>query len=173
MLTAITEIHKEEPHTSTKTSPSLQNIILALEAKKKTQLMNRSADLWSIYLQQFKQYPLPLIPLKTMLSCQSPWPLPPKYNPIPLLEEQAHQEGEEEVPQAEAEEVHQEKEEEAHPEEGILTNLLKGMENPWAHYQQSLKEITQKLRASSKSSPPISLLTTMSQLLPHLSKGLP
>ena len=159
------EIHKEEPHTSTKTSPSLQSITLALEAKKKTQLTSRSTDLQSIYLQQFKRYPLPLVPLKTTLSCQSPWPLPPKCNPILLLEEQVHQEGEEEVPQAEAEE--------AHPEEGILTNPLKGMENPGAHYQWSLKEITQKLRASSKSSPPISLLTTMSQLLPHSLKGSP
>ena len=63
-----------------------------------------------------------------------PWPLPPKYNPVPFLEEQVHQEGEE-VPQAEAEEAPQAEEEEAHPEEGILANPLKEMENPWAHYQ--------------------------------------
>ena len=165
------EIHKEEPHTSTKTSPSLQSITLALEAKKKTQSTNKSINLQSIYLQQFKQYLLPLVPLKMTPSCQLPRPLPPKYNPILLLEEQVCQE--EEVPQAEEEEAHHKEEEEAHPEEGILTNLLKGTENPWACYQQSLKEIARKLRASSKSSPPISLLTTTSQLLPHSSKGSP
>ena len=68
------------------------------------------------------------------LSCRSPWPLPPKYNPVPFLEEQVHQEGEE-VPQVEEEEAHQAEVEEAHLEEEIPTNPPKEMENPWACYQ--------------------------------------
>ena len=57
-----------------------------------------------------------------------------KWYPVPLLEEQVHQGEEEEVPQAEAHQVE--------PEEEIQINPLKEMENPWAHYQRSLKEIT-------------------------------
>ena len=108
---------------NTKTSLSSLNITPAQGAKKKTQQMNKSAGLQSTYLQQFKWYPLPLIPLpqKTVSQlCRSPWPLPPKYNPVPLLEEQVHQGEEEEVPQAEAHlvevEVHP-VEAEAHPVE--------------------------------------------------------
>ena len=151
MLTAIMEAHQEEPHTSTRMSPSLQNIIPALEVKKKTQSTSRSTNLWSIYLQQFKWYPLPLVPLPLKTAsqlCQSPQPSQPKYNPILLLEEQVHLE--------EAEEAHQEEVEEVHQGEEMLTNPPREMENPWAHYQQSLKEIAQKLRASSENSPPIS-----------------
>ena len=94
---------------STKTSPSLQNIIPALEAKK-TPLTNRFDNLRLTYLQQFKQYPLPLVPLpqKTAFQlCRLPWPLPPRCNPVPLLEVQVHQE----------EEVALQAEEEAHPVE--------------------------------------------------------
>ena len=131
------EAHKEEPCMNTKMSLSSLNTTPAWGAKKKTQQMNKSADLRSTYLQQFKQYPLPLVPLpqKTVSQlCQSPQPLPPKYNPVPFLEEQVRQEGEE-VPQVEGEEAPQVEEEEVHPEEGIITNPLKEMENPWAHYQ--------------------------------------
>ena len=132
------EVHKEELPMSTRMSLSLQNIIPALEAKKKTQQMNRSADLRSIYLQQFKQYPLPLVPLPLKTAsqlCRLPWPLQPKYNPVPHLEEQVCQEEVEEVHQEEVEEAHQEEVEEAHQEEEIPTNLPKEMENLWVHYQ--------------------------------------
>ena len=159
MLTVITEAHKEELHMSTRMSLSSLNIIPALEVKKKTQQMNRSANLWSTYLQQFKQYPLPLVPLplKTVPQlCRSPQPLQPKYNPVPLLEEQVCQEEAEEAHQEEVEEAHLEEVEEAYQEEETLTNLPKEMENLWVHYQQSLKEIAWKLRASSENSPPIS-----------------
>ena len=131
--------------------------------------MNRSVNLQSTYLQQFKQYPLPLIPLPLETAsqlCRSPQPSQPKDNPVPLLEEQVHQEEAcleeaEEAHLEEAEEAHLEEAEEAHPEEveevhqgeEMPTNLLKEMENPWAHYQWSLKEIAQKLRASSENSP--------------------
>ena len=167
MLTAITEVHQEEPRMNTKTFQSLQSTTPALEAKKKTQQMNKSTDLWSAYLQQFKQYPLPLIPLPLKTAsqlCQFPQPLLPRYNPIPLLKEQACQEEdhleeaeegcqEEEEGCQEEEEVHQEEEE----EEAMLTNqLLTQMENLWACYQQYLKEIAWKLRASSKNFPPTS-----------------
>ena len=47
------------------------------------------------------------------------------------------------------------------------------MENPWACCPPYLKGITLKLRAFSESSPPISSLTTMSQLSLHSSKELP
>ena len=176
MLTVIMESYKGEPHTSTKTSPSLQSTIPTQEAKKKIPSMSKSDDLQSIYLQQFKQYLLPLVPLplKTPSQiCQSPWPLPPKYNLVPLLEEQVHQE--EEVPQAEEgahlveEEAHQEEEEvEETPHNPPLV-----MENPWAHCPPYLKGIALKLRAFSESSPLTFLLTTMSQLSPHSSKELP
>ena len=74
----------------------------------------------------------------------------PRYNLILLLEEQACQE---EDCLKEAEEAHQEEEQ----EEEAPTNLsLRQTENLWACYQQSLKEIAQKLRASSESSPPTS-----------------
>ena len=52
-------------------------------------------------------------------------------------------------------------------------NLLSVMENPWVHCPPYLKGITLKLRAFSRSSPPISSLTMMSQLLLHSSKELP
>ena len=146
---------------STKMSLSLQNTIPALEVKKKTQQMSRSVNLQSTYLQQFKQYPLPLIPLPLKTAsqlCWSPWPLQPKCNPVQLLEEQVHQE---EAHLEEAEEAHleeeEEEEEEVHQEdtqeEEMPTNLLKDMESLWVHYQQSLKEIAQKLRVSSENSP--------------------
>ena len=122
--------------------------------------MSKSTDLWLVYLQQFKQYPLPRVPvpLKTPSQlCWLPQPLWPRYNLILLLEEQAHQE---EDCLEEAEEAHQEEEEvhqEEEQEEVALTNpLLRQMENLWVCYQQYLKEIAQKLRASSKSSPPTS-----------------
>ena len=162
---------------STKMSPSLQNTTPAQGAKKKTPSMSRSNDLQLTYLQQFKQYPLPIIPppLKTASQvCQLPWPLPPKHNPIPSLEALVHQEEAEEVPQAEEEahlveeEAHQEEE-----EEETLLNLLLVTENPWVHCPPYLKEITQKLRAFSESSPPISSLTTMSQHSPPSSNESP
>ena len=96
-----------------------------------------------------------------------------QYNPVPLLEEQVHQE---EVPQAEEgvhpveEEAHQEVEE---VQEETLHNQLLVTENPWAHCPPYLKGIAPKLRAFCKSSPPTYLLTTMSQLLPHSSKESP
>ena len=175
MLTVTMEAHKEEPHTSTKMFPSLQNTTPAQGVKKKTPSMSKSDNLQSIYLQQFKQYPLPLIPLplkKPSQICRSPWPLLPRYNPVLLLKEQVHQE---EVPQVEEgehlveEEAHQEEEEEAE----TPCNPLLGMENPWAHCPPYLKGIALKLRAFSESSPPISLLTMMSQLSLHSSKELP
>ena len=167
MLTAIMEARKGEPHTNTKMSPFSQNTTLAQGVKKKTPSMSRSDNLRSTYLQQFRRYPLPLVPLLKTPSqlCQSPQPLQPKYNPILLLEEQVRQE--------EAEEAHQEEEEVAHQEEEMPTNNPRGTENPWACYPPYLKEITQKLRAFSKSFPPISLLTMMSQHLPHSSRGSP
>ena len=174
MLTVITEAHKEEPHTSTKMSPSLQNTIPARGAKKKTPLTSRSDNLRSIYLQQFKRYPLPLVPLplKTPSQvCQLPWPLLPKYNPVPLLEEQVHQE--EEVLQAE-EGAHL-VEEEAHWEEEVEEtpcNPPLAMENPWACCPPYLRGITLKLRAFSENSPLTSSLTMTSQHSPHLSKEL-
>ena len=136
--------------------------------------MSKSVDLRLTYLWQFKWYPLPLIPLPlktTSQLCQSPQPSLPKYNPVPLLEEQVCQEEAEAVCQEE--EVHLEEVEEAHLEEEMLTNLPKEMENPWAHYQWSLKEITQRLRVSSENSPPTFSSTMMSQHLPPLSKELP
>ena len=60
MLTVTTEAHKGEPCTSTKMSPSSQSIIPAQEVKKKTPSTSRSDDLQLTYLQQFKQYLLPL-----------------------------------------------------------------------------------------------------------------
>ena len=175
MLTVTTEAHKEELRTSTKTSPSLQNITPALEAKK-TPSMSRSNNLRSTYLQQFKQYPLPLIPLpwKTLSQlCQSPQPLPPRCNPVLLLEVQVHQEEEEDL--WVEEEVHPVEEEvrQAEEEEETLHKLPSVTESPWAHYPPYLKEITQKLRAFSESFPPISSLTTMSQLSPHSLKESP
>ena len=74
------------------------------------------------------------------------------YNPAPLLEEAVCQA--EEAYLEEAEEAHLEEVEEVHQEEEMPTNPPKEMENPWAHYQQSLKEIAQKLRASLENSPP-------------------
>ena len=165
------EARKGEPHMNTKTSLFLLNTTPALRVKKKTQQMNKSADLQSTYLQQFRWYPLPLIPLPQKTISQLCWlsqPLLPKYNLVPFLEEQVHQEGEEEVPQAE-EEAHQE-EEEVHlveAEEEIQINLLWEMKNPWECYQWSLKEITPKLRVSLENSPPTSSLTIMSQPLHH------
>ena len=138
------------------TPGQLQNIIPVLEAKKKTQSTSRSINLQSTYLQQFKQYPLPLIPLpqKTPLQlCQSPQPLQPKYNPVLLLEEQVHQEEAHLEEVEEVEEAHPGEVEEVHQEEEMLTNPLKEMENLWALYQWSLKEIAQKLRVSSENSP--------------------
>ena len=128
-------LNKEEPHTNTKTSPSLLSITPALEARKKTQQTSKSADLQLTYLQQFKRYPLPLIPLPKTASqlCRLPQPLQLKYNPVLFLEEQVCQE--------EAEEAHQEEVVEVHQEEEMPTNQPKEMENPWAHYQQSSKEI--------------------------------
>ena len=163
MLTVTMEVHKEEPHMNTKTSPSLPNIIQAQEVKKKIWSMNRSADLQSIYLQQFKQYPLPLILLKKGLSCWSPQPSLPKYNPVPYLEEAG------EVHPEEAEEAHQE--EGASPEEEMPIKPLREMGSPWVHYPPYLKEIAQKLRAFSKSSPH-TLLTMMFQCSPLSSKEL-
>ena len=156
------EIHWEEPQMNTKMFQSLQSITPALEAKKKTQQTNKSIDLWSAYLQQFKQYLLPLIPLPLKTAshiCRLPQPSPPKHNPILLLEEQAHQ-VEDHLEEVEegcqgVEEVHQEEEEEEE-EEVLINQLLIQMESLWACYQWSLKEITQKLRASSKNSPPTS-----------------
>ena len=175
-----TEAHKEEPRTSTKTFPSLQNTIPAQGAKKKTLLTSKSNDLQSIYLQQFKQYLLPLIPLplKTpSLICRSPWPLLPRYNPVLLLEEQVHQE---EVPQVEEgehlveEEAHLEEEEEEEEEEAETPcSLLLEMENPWACCPPYLKGIALKLRAFSKSFPLTSSSTMTSQHSPHSSKELP
>ena len=56
------------------------------------------------------------------------------------------------------EEAHQEEE---HQEEAVVKEVVakpkqlpSWMENLWVHYQQSLKEITQRLRASSENSPP-------------------
>ena len=121
MLTVITEAHQEKPQMSTKMSPSLQNTIPALEVKKKTQLMSRSVNLLSTYLQQFKWYPLPLVPLPLKTAsqiCRLPWPLLPRYNPILLLEEQACWE---EDHLEEVEEAHQE-EEEALQWEAMPTN---------------------------------------------------
>ena len=173
MLTVIMEAYKGGPHTSTKMSPSLQNTIPAQGAKKKTPLISRSDDLQSIYLQQFKQYPLPLVPLplKTPSQvCQLPQPLPPKYNPVLLLEEQVCQE--EEVPQAEEEALLVE--EEAHQEEEEVEetpcNPPLAMENPWACCPPYLKGIALKLRAFSENSPLTSSLTMTSQHSPHLSK---
>ena len=75
---------------------------------------------------------------------------------IPWWEEQAHQEADpqqEEADLQEEEEAHQEgvaaKEEAAKPKQ-----LPNQMENLWVHYWQSLKEIVQKLRASSENSLP-------------------
>ena len=170
------EAHKEEPYMSTKMSPSSQSTTLAQEVKKKTPSMNRSDDLRLTYLQWFKWYPLPLIPLpKTTLQlCRSPQPLQLKCNPVLFLEEQVRQEEAEEAHQEEVEEVHQEEEEEvAYQEEETPTNQPRGTGNPWAHYPPYLKEITQKLRAFSESSPPISSLTMMSQHLPPSSKESP
>ena len=157
------EAHQEEPQMSTKMYPSLQNTTPALEAKKKTQQTSRSIDLQSTFLQQFKQYPLPLIPLPLKTAsqlCQSPQPLPPKYNTIPLLEDQACQEEDclEEVEEAcqEVEEVPQEEEEVPQQEAAPTNQSPSQKENLWACYQQYLKEIAPKLRASSENSPPIS-----------------
>ena len=137
-------LNKEEPHTNTKMSPSLLSITPALEARKKTQQTSKSADLRLTYLQQFKRYPLPLIPLLKTASqlCRLPQPLQLKYNPVLFLEEQVCQEEAEEAHQEEVAEVHQEEVVEVHREEETPTNQPKEMENPWAHYQQSLKEIT-------------------------------
>ena len=149
MLTAITEAHQEEPQTNTKTSQSFQSTTPALGAKKKTQQTSKSAGLQSAYLQQFKWYPLPLVPLPLKTASQLCWlpqPLLPKHNPIPFLEEQVCQE-----------EDHLEEVEEVHQEGVVPTNqLLNQMESLWACYQQFLKEIALKLRASSENSPPIS-----------------
>ena len=126
------EVHQEEPQTNTKTHLSSPNIILALGVKK-TQQTNRSDDLQSTYLQQFKWYPQPLVPLPLKVAsqpCWSPQPSQPRYNLVPLLEEQVHQE---EVRQEEAEEELQE--EEDNPEEQeALTNQPREMENLWVHY---------------------------------------
>ena len=153
------ETYKGEPHMNTKMSPSLQNTIPAQGAKKKIPLMSRSNDLQLTYLQQFRQYPLPLVLLPQKPAsqlCQSPQPLPLKYNPVPFLKEQVHQE-----------EAHQEEEGET------LLNQPLVMENPWACCPPYLKGITLKLRAFSESSLPISLLTMMSQHLPPSSKESP
>ena len=76
---------------------------------------------------------------------------------MPFLEEQVCQEEVEEVHQEEVEEAHQEEVEGVHQEEEeTLTNQPREMENLWAHYQWSLKEIARKLRVSSENSPPIS-----------------
>ena len=76
MLTVTMELPREEPQTSTKMSPSLQNVTPVQAVKKKTQPMNKSIDLQSTYLQQFKHYPLPLVPLKQPIpTCQFPQPL--------------------------------------------------------------------------------------------------
>ena len=64
------EAQQEKLPTSIKMSLSLQNITLALEMKKKTQQMSRSINLQSTYLQQFKQYPLPLVPLPLKTASQ-------------------------------------------------------------------------------------------------------
>ena len=161
---------------STKTFPSLQSTTPALEAKK-IPSMSRSDNLQLTYLHQFKQYPLPLVPLpQKPLSqlCRLPWPLPPRCNPVPLLEVQVHQEEEEEVLQAE-EEVHPVEEEvrQAEEEEETPCKPLLAMESPWVHYPPYLKEIAQKLRAFSESFPPISSLTMTSQLSPPSSKESP
>ena len=50
MLTATMELLKEEPQTDIKTFPSLWSITPVQAAKRKTQSMNRSADLQSINL---------------------------------------------------------------------------------------------------------------------------
>ena len=166
---------------SIKMSPSLQSIIPAQGAKKKIPSMSRFDDLRLTYLQQFKRYLLPLVPLPQKTAsqlCQLQQPLLPRYNPVPLLEAQVHQEGE--VLQEEEEEVHQEEEEEVHQEEeGVRPaeeweetphKLLLATKSPWACYPPYLKEITQKLRAFSENSPPTSSLTMMSQPLPLSSK---
>ena len=176
MLTAITEACKGKPCTNKKMSPSLQSTTLAQGAKKKIPSKSRSNDLRLTYLQQFKQYPLPLVPLPKTPSqlCQSPWPLQLKYNPIPLLEDQVHQEEVAEAHQEEEEEVHQEEGEVATcQEEETPTNSPREMESPWACYPPYLKEIAQKLRAFSESFPPISSLTMMSQLSPPSLKESP
>ena len=113
---------------STKMSPYLQNITPAQEVSKKTHQTNRSTDLQLTYLQQFQQYPLPLVPLKPLtLACRLPQPSQPKYNPVPMLEVQAHQE-----------EDHQEVEEEVHWEEGKeeveMPSQPNQMENQWVDY---------------------------------------
>ena len=75
-LTVTMELLREEPQMSTKMSPPSQNITPTLEAREKTQQMSKSEDLQLTYLQQFKHYPLPLIPLKSTIPiCQSPQPL--------------------------------------------------------------------------------------------------
>ena len=130
--------------------------------------MSKSDDLRLTYLQQFKRYLLPLVPLplKTRPQlCWLPQPLLPKYNPVPLLEAQAHQE-EEEVHLAEEEACLAEEEEET-PHKPLSV-----MESPWACYPPYLREIAQKLRAFSESFPLTSLLTMTSQHLPHSSKEL-
>ena len=154
MLTVTTEPCKEKHPMGTKMSPSLQNITPSQEVSQKIQQTNRSTDLWLTYLQQFQQYPLPLVPLKPLTpKCQSQQPSQPKYNPVPQLEVQAHQEED----CQEAEEDHQEVEEEAHQEadkeEAETFNQPNKMENQWAHYQWFLREIALKLRASSENSP--------------------
>ena len=132
--------------------------------------MSKSDNLQLTYLQQFKRYLLPLVPLPLKTRPQlywSPQPLLPKYNPVPLLEAQACQE--EEALQEE-EEVHPE-EEEARPveeeEEEIPHKLLLAMESPWVCYPPYLREITQKLRVFSKSFPLTSLSIMTSQHSPH------
>ena len=154
-LTATMELLKEEPQTSTKTSPSSQSITPVQAAKRKTQSINRSTDLWSTYLQQFQWYPLPLIPLReTIPICQSPWPLWPNYNPTPLLEEQAHwAEGHQEQEVVEAPQEEEEAYQEMADRVGAMPNQPNRRESPQAHYQWFLKEIVWKLRASSGNSP--------------------
>ena len=159
---------------STKMSPFLQNIIPVQGAKKKTPLMSKSNNLRLTYLQQFKQYPLPLVPLplKTRPQlCRLPQPLLPKYNPVLLLEAQAHQ-GEEAL--QEEEEVHLAEEAcPAEEEEEIPHKPLLVMESPWACYPTYLREIAQKLRAFSENFPLTSLSTMTSQHSPHSSKESP
>ena len=147
---------REEPQMNTKMSLPSPNTIPALEVKKKTQQMNKSKDLQSIYLQQFKWYPLPLVPLRQETPiCWLPQPSQLNYNLIPLLEEQAcqaedHQEEEVVVEALQEEEVvHQEVVDKVE----AMPNQPNRKESPWAHYQQFLKEIAQKLRVSSESSP--------------------
>ena len=153
MLTNIMETTRGEPLTNAQMYPSSQTSSSAPAVKtKKTPLTSRSNDLQSTYLQQFKWYLLPLIPLKPLMPwCLLPWPLQLNYNPVPSLEEWICQEAEE--AHLEVEEAHPEVEE-ACQEEAMHRQLPNQKENPWERCQQYSKEITPKLRVSSGNSPP-------------------